>query len=406
MQMPTPLPLDCPVCGTRQLAEFLKLPRAPAFCNVQAPTRAAALDAAAGEIVLGYCAECTHIANMAFDPGQLLYSDTYENSLYFSSRFRAYIRQVCQHLIDRYGLRGRTIVDIGCGKGDLLRTICAMGGNRGIGFDRSRVPDPGEDQKLADVRFVQDFYSEEFTALYPDLVVCFHVLEHLEKPAELLATILRTAPRAALFLAVPNGEFMIREFSIWDVLYEHFSYFTRLSLEVLLAREGCEIRSLEASFDAQYLTAEAVPARAAVPGEHTLCSSGINRREFDRAICSFQRDWNYYMDFWRERLAGLAATGRRAVVWGAGSKGVMFLNLLDCGNSIQYAVDVNPRKQGRFIPGTAQKIVAPEFLTELKPDIMILMNDTYLDEVGGIMRNLGISAEIWISKCAPESRAA
>lgn len=205
MQMPTPLPLDCPVCGKRQLAQFLKLPRVPAFCNVQAPTRAAALDAAAGEIVLGYCAECTHIANIAFDPRLLPYSDTYENSLYFSPRFRSYIRQVCQHLIDRYGLRGRTIVDIGCGKGDLLRTICAMGGNRGIGFDRSRVPDPGEDQKSADVSFVQDFYSEEFSKLYPDLVVCFHVLEHLEKPAELLATILRTAPGLLCSSPFPTG---------------------------------------------------------------------------------------------------------------------------------------------------------------------------------------------------------
>jgi hypothetical protein len=91
---------------------------------------------------------------------------------------------------------------------------------------------------------------------------------------------------------------------------------------------------------------------------------------------------------WRRRLARLHREGRRVVVWGAGSKGVTFLNVLGVGEEVRYVVDVNPRKHGRHVAGTGQRIVAPEFLRGYRPDAAIVMNRIYAAEIRGILERL------------------
>jgi hypothetical protein len=84
--------------------------------------------------------------------------------------------------------------------------------------------------------------------------------------------------------------------------------------------------------------------------------------------------------------------GKRVVMWGAGSRGVTFLNILK-DPRIEYAVDMNPRKQGMYVPGTGQKIVEPRFLLDHQPDYVILANSAYENEIREIIGNLGIKAE-------------
>jgi hypothetical protein len=82
------------------------------------------------------------------------------------------------------------------------------------------------------------------------------------------------------------------------------------------------------------------------------------------------------------------------VLWGGGAKAVGFLNLLKVEDAISYVVDINPHKHGLHLPGTGQKIVGPEFLKEYQPEIVILMNPIYRQEVEGQLRELGIGAEV------------
>jgi len=81
------------------------------------------------------------------------------------------------------------------------------------------------------------------------------------------------------------------------------------------------------------------------------------------------------------------------VIWGAGAKGVTFLNTLNLRDQIEYAVDVNPRKHGMFIAGTGQQIVPPEVLRDYQPDVVIVMNPLYEHEIQQIAKNLGITIE-------------
>jgi hypothetical protein len=87
--------------------------------------------------------------------------------------------------------------------------------------------------------------------------------------------------------------------------------------------------------------------------------------------------------------------GGGCAVWGAATKGAMFLNLLDpdC-NLVRYVVDVNPAKQGRYLPGSGHRIVSPEFLRESPVAGVLLMNPNYLDENVQLMKRLGVSSRL------------
>ena len=87
---------------------------------------------------------------------------------------------------------------------------------------------------------------------------------------------------------------------------------------------------------------------------------------------------------------------KKVDIWGAGSKGIAFLTSLDAGDTVKYAVDVNPYKQGRFMPGAGQEIVAPAFLKDYAPDLVVVMNSIYVDEIRSDLAKLGLEPELLV----------
>lgn len=95
----------------------------------------------------------------------------------------------------------------------------------------------------------------------------------------------------------------------------------------------------------------------------------------------------------RERLQSLARQGRRVVAWGSGGRGVSFLNNMgDCGR-IEYVVDINPERQHKYIPGSGQQIIAPAELAAVAPDVIVLTNPTYEDEIRRTVEAMGLAPE-------------
>jgi hypothetical protein len=98
---------------------------------------------------------------------------------------------------------------------------------------------------------------------------------------------------------------------------------------------------------------------------------------------------------WRSLLAGLAARGRRVALWGAGSKAVAFLATLgDAARVVQCGVDINPYRQGHFLPGTGLPIVGPAFLETFRPDAVVIMNRIYRDEIARDLAGRGLAPEL------------
>jgi FlaA1/EpsC-like NDP-sugar epimerase len=99
----------------------------------------------------------------------------------------------------------------------------------------------------------------------------------------------------------------------------------------------------------------------------------------------------------RGALDRVKARKRRAVVWGAGSKGVTFLNLFKDCEALEYVVDINPHKQGMYVSGTGQRIVSPDFLRDYQPDAVFVMNPIYRKEIGRTLSDIGVSAELLLT---------
>jgi hypothetical protein len=86
--------------------------------------------------------------------------------------------------------------------------------------------------------------------------------------------------------------------------------------------------------------------------------------------------------------------GQRAVLWGGGSKGVTFLTTLGVQDEIEYVVDINPYKHGTYMAGGGQEIVAPDFLRAYNPDLVIIMNPIYREEIRQDISRMGLNPKL------------
>lgn len=381
----------CTVCGATITVSTVDIAAVPVYCNVLWATRDQALDAATGDISLAFCEHCGHFFNSSFDASKTDYSEDYDNSLHYSPHFSGYAKDLAKRLVDCYELKNKDIIEIGCGKGDFLRLLCAEGDNRGVGFDQSYDPTRETEQHIRGVTFTRDFYGSKYMHLPVDFLCCRHVLEHIDQPLSFLRSLRGWIGKridTVLYFEVPNALFTIRAMGIWDLIYEHPSYFSRDSLTYAFESSGFSVLGVGESFGGQFLYIEAKPL-ALEQGEESASvdSDAIELLKTD--ALTFKARYESKLNEWRDNLA--TSRWRKSVIWGGGSKGVTFLNAMR-GAQINYVVDLNPYKQGKFVPGTGQQVIAPKSLIGYAPDEVIVMNELYRDEIAQSLNDMGIDA--------------
>ena len=381
----------CLVCGRPAPDPFAGLLDVPVHPNVLWPTADEARSAPRGDISLALCEACGLIWNTRFDPEALSYDGTYENSLHFSGEFRRYTEELVERLIRTHDLAGRRVAELGCGKGEFLAQLCESAGCTGIGFDPSYA---GESDGRAEGRlsFVRELFGPGSDPGGATLIVCRHVVEHLEDPVGVLATV-RAAlddARATLYVEVPSAEYLLREAAVWDVIYPHATCISAAALREILERAGFHPTDQGYSFGGQYLWMEASSVPVGSSGE------GAADGAVTADAMQFAERFEGKRERWENHLEHLLAS-QPVVVWGAGAKGTTFLNAIRAGNSIEYVVDVNPRKHGKYVPGTGQRIVAPDSLLEQRPGAVVVMNPQYVDEIHRALRELGSQADVLVA---------
>ncbi|MEN8008232.1 MAG: class I SAM-dependent methyltransferase [Candidatus Krumholzibacteriota bacterium] len=384
--------IRCPNCNEGTMEIFHTAKGVPTNSCILLTTREEALEYPRGDIALGYCGQCGFVGNTAFDPVLTEYSGRYEETQGFSPTFQRFHQDLADRLVAKFDLKDREILEIGCGKGEFLLLLCADGKNRGVGYDPGYLADRHAPAAGENVRFVADFYTEKCTDTAADFVCCKMTLEHIPETLEFVRmTRLAQGDRPAeIFFMIPDATRILEDCAFEDVYYEHCSYFSPHSLDRLFRAAGFFPTAVGHEYDGQYLT---IAASTANGGQGPLVGPE-QLGDLSRWVGGFPDLFASQLEFWRGRIDAWRAAGKTAVIWGSGSKGVSFLTTLGLDDGIAGAVDINPHRQGFFMPGTGHRIYGPDDLIELKPDVVIVMNPIYREEIAADLAARGLTPEI------------
>jgi len=385
----------CRLCASGALQVFFERASTPVLANRFHASARDALDAPTGCIMLAHCTGCGAIQNTRFDAGAVDYGDGYENALHYSAGFRAFSAILADRLARDECLRGGTAVEIGCGDGAFLTLLCERAGCAGIGVDPA-LPPVGERLAGPRVRLLgRSFDAVDLITPDTKLVICRQVLEHLAGPRDLLLALARVAAgasRVRFYIEVPNAMAMLEAGAIWDVIYEHPLYFTAESLERLLRDCGYAIAVIDEAFHRQYLYAEGTIADGGRDDRAQPSTAGIGASA--ELLARFGHAGAAALNRWNDFLENQRSAARIVALWGIGSKGVTFLNALEDPSLIAVAVDLNPRKQGRHVPGTGHRIAAPAELARVRPDVVLVSNRIYAQEIERALRALELAPKL------------
>ena len=385
---------SCPSCGHHELSIFYEVRHVPVHSCLMLSTQKEALDFPCGDVILGLCYQCGFITNVAFDPKWSAYASNYEDQQSFSPTFNQFAYDLANSLIKKYDLHQKNILEIGCSKGDFLFLLCELGRNYGVGIDPSAVPGRVQSEASDRVTFIADYYSERYAQYSGDFVCCRHTLEHISPVADFLKTVRRSIGERLdipVFFEIPDTTRVLQNLAFEDIYYEHCSYFTPGSLARLFRCCGFAVNDLYKAYADQYLLIEAQPTATGSNQVHSL----------EETVAQTVEDVEYFschisqkLEHWQRQLSQMQEQDKKVVIWGSGSKCVAFLTTLNAVGQVEYIVDINPHRQGKFIPGLGKEIVSPAFLQEYQPDLVIVMNPIYCHEIQQMLNEIGVTAEV------------
>lgn len=381
----------CPVCQHSGISTLFRRTKVPVFQNVVAKDYLSARNVLRGEIELLLCERCGFVFNRAFDSALLIYSSDYDNAQTYSSMFNDYLDRLAHYLIEEKGIKNSRIVEVGCGKGQFLRRLVEKEklGNVGLGFDPSYSgPLTCLEGRL---EFSKSYFDAQSSGVEADVVICRHVIEHVQDPVNLLLGIkqaLADSSDARVFFETPCLEWILRHQAFWDIFYEHCSYFNAESLSTLFEAAGFSVKSVEHIFGGQYLWLEAVT-------EPDRLVNGRDISSILRLAEQFAASDKKMITKLQNRLADMSL-GTKIALWGAGAKGVTLANLIDPeGRWLSCLVDINPQKQGKFVPGTGHAIVDYSELGQREVESVFLMNSNYFTEVTDLLERSRLNVHLF-----------
>lgn len=304
-------------------------------------------------------------------------------------------------------IRGRRIVEVGCGRGEFLRMWQDLAedpeGAAALARDQARDPLSGQpnaaplhlvgiEHKPALVEEANAFADKKYRVYegfatgdvrYPegpfDAFVQFNFLEHQPDPCDMLRNIGRNLkPQALGLITVPSFEYILRYNGYYELLRDHIANYTEFTLQKLLQDCGFELLSMDI---VNRDTIEAI-VRKADPDELSelhysgrLIDVSALRDSYDRLSASV----NAHIDH-------LSESHRTMAIWGASHQGFTLAATTKLGGRVEYIIDSAPFKQGRFSPASHIPIVAPDYAVAHPVDEILIVAPGYTDEIAGIIR--------------------
>jgi len=312
-----------------------------------------------------------------------------------------------------YGIKGRNIVEVGCGRGEFLRMWQNLSddeiGAEAIKADEERDPLSGQPKagtiRLTGIEHKKELVDEaaslntdssskikyqvyegfaEGDFQYPngpfDAFVQFNFLEHQPYPKDMLQNIWHNLkPKALGLVTVPSFEYILQYNGYYELLHDHIANYTEFTLQKLFQDNGFEV------LDMSIVNRDTIEiiVKKADPDELTnmryngaLIDVSSLRDSYDR----LNREVNAHVEH-------LASTGKTMAIWGASHQGFTLAATTELGGKVKYIIDSARFKQGRFSPASHIPIVSPEYFQEDPVDEILIVAPGYTDEIAGIIKD-------------------
>jgi SAM-dependent methyltransferase len=390
---------SCRFCGSEVESVFADLGMSPLANSYLPPERSNGMEPFYPLRAL-VCGKCFLVQLEEFQTPEHIFSD-YAYFSSYSSSWLDHSRRYSELMIERFGLNGSShVVEIASNDGYLLQY-----------FHEQRISVLGIEPaanvaKVAlqkGIPTLVEFFGRETAGSLAgesaaDLLLGNNVLAHVPDLNDFVAGMkILLKPGGVITMEFPHLMSLMND-NQWDTIYhEHFSYFSFLTVSRVFEAHGLRL------FDVEELPTHGGSLRIygchGEDGEKPESAAAAELRERERT--SGYEQLTTYLDYGRrvERdkrqilgfLIDLKEQGLRVAGYGAPAKGNTLLNYCGIGcDFIDYTCDLNPHKQGHFLPGSHIPIRSPEALREEKPDVVLILPWNLKDE---IIEQLGFIGE-------------
>ena len=346
---------------SKYFREVYKVEQLPVFQNRMYLTEREAQKCIKDDVVLVQDLKTGLVFNKFFNPQVMQYDESYQNEQAISLLFKSHLVDVSKIIIKNF--TGFTLIEVGCGKGFFLELL------RDIGFEITGFYPTYEG---VNPRIINHYFTPEL-ALHADGVILRHVLEHVKDPIEFLDNIKESNEGGGkVYIEVPCFDWICKHCTWFDVFYEHVNYFRISDFDRMFGKvyESGHI------FGGQYLYV--------VADLKTLQSPVFD----DRCCFEFPKDFISSVEFSASNIQ--CEPSNKVVVWGGASKGVIFCIFMQrAGVAVDFVIDINPAKQGKYLPTTGLRVYSPEEVLKQidKCTDIYIMNSNYLDEIKKMTSN-------------------
>jgi SAM-dependent methyltransferase len=330
--------------------------------------------------------------------------DIFTEYAYFSSYSDTWLKHASTYvdmIVSRLGLHGRSqVVEVASNDGYLLQYFLPRG------IPVLGIEPAANVAKAAEARGIPtlvEFFGERLArrlaaeGARADLIIGNNVLAQVPDLRDFVKGLkVLLKPDGTITLEFPRLDRLMKENQLDTIYHEHFSYFSMVSVTRCFDMHGLKV------YDVDELSTHGGSVR--IYGAHAEDSSkqvsDRAKRLLDSEIREGMGRLAYYLTFEKnarrtkhellDLLIRAKREGKSIAGYGAPGKGNTLLNY--CGirtDFLDYTVDRNPYKQGRFLPGTHVPIFHPDRIRETRPDYVLILPWNLRDEIVSQLSYIG-----------------